>query len=83
MAQNSFFYKPLTKDTAQMTLFSVFHESATAKIALCIYLKLTLKTEMMWVVHNIGYQRNMQLLAVTAKAVKVGAGAKAKLKSHE
>ena len=43
VAQNSFFLqKPLTKDTAQMTIFFVFNEIATAKIALCTYLKLTL-----------------------------------------
>ena len=43
VAQNSIFpQKPLTKDTAQRALFLVFHESATAKIALCIYLKPTL-----------------------------------------
>ena len=35
--------KPLTKDTAQMTLFLVFKESETAEKALCTYLKLTLK----------------------------------------
>ena len=35
--------KPLTKDTAQMALFLVFNESAKAKIALCTYLKPTLK----------------------------------------
>ena len=34
--------KPLTKDTAQIALFMVFNESATSKIALCNYLKLTL-----------------------------------------
>ena len=34
--------KPLTKDTAQMALFLVFSESATAKIPLCTYLKPTL-----------------------------------------
>ena len=40
VAQNSFFLqKPLTKDTAQMALFLVFNESATAKITLCTYLK--------------------------------------------
>ena len=37
-----FLQKPLTKDTAQMALFLVFNESATAKIALCTYLKPTL-----------------------------------------
>ena len=43
VAQNSFFLqKPLTKDTEQMALFLVFNESATAKIALCTYLKPTL-----------------------------------------
>ena len=45
VAQNSFFLqKHLTKDTAQMALFLVFHESATAKIALCnyMYLRMTL-----------------------------------------
>ena len=35
--------KPLIKDTAQMALFVAFYESATAKIALCIYLRMTLK----------------------------------------
>ena len=39
VAENSFSPKPLTKDTAQMTLFLVFNESATAKIALRTYLK--------------------------------------------
>ena len=34
--------KPPTKDTAQMALFLVFNESATAKIALSTYLKLIL-----------------------------------------
>ena len=42
VAQNFFLQKPLTKDTAQMSLFLVFNESATAKIALCTYLKPTL-----------------------------------------
>ena len=37
-----FLQKPLTQDTAQMALFLVFNESATAEIALCTYLKLTL-----------------------------------------
>ena len=37
-----FLQKPLTKDTAQMALLLVFTESATAKIALCFYLKSTL-----------------------------------------
>ena len=42
MAQTlSFYKKPLTKDTAQMSLFLVFNESATAKIALRTYLKRT------------------------------------------
>ena len=43
VAQNFLFpQKPLTKDTAQMASFLVFNESATAKIALCTYLKPTL-----------------------------------------
>ena len=42
VAQNSFLLKPLTKDTAQMALFLVLNESATAKIALCTNLKPTL-----------------------------------------
>ena len=43
VAQNFFFLqKPLTNDTAQMALFLVLNESATAKIALCTYLRLTL-----------------------------------------
>ena len=43
VAQNSIFLqKPLTKDTAQMALFLVFYESATAKRALYTYLKLNL-----------------------------------------
>ena len=43
VAQNSIFLqKPLTKDTAQTALFLVIYESATAKIALCSYLKPTL-----------------------------------------
>ena len=37
-----FLQKPLSKDTAQIALFLVFNESATAKIALCTYLKPTL-----------------------------------------
>ena len=39
VAQNSFLQKRLNKDRAQIPLFSVFNESATAKIALCTYLK--------------------------------------------
>ena len=39
VAQNSFQQKPLTKDTAQIALLLVFNESATAKMALCTYLK--------------------------------------------
>ena len=43
VAQNAFFLqKPLTKDTAQMALFLVCNESATAKIALFTYIKPTL-----------------------------------------
>ena len=42
VAQNSFLQKPLTKDTAQMALFLVFNERATATTALCTYLKPTL-----------------------------------------
>ena len=42
VAQTLFSTKPLTKDTAQMALFLVCNESATAKIALCTYLKPTL-----------------------------------------
>ena len=39
VAQNSFFLqKPPTQDTAQMAIFLVFYESATAKVALCAYL---------------------------------------------
>ena len=34
--------KPLTQDTAQMALFLVNNESATGKVALCTYQKLTL-----------------------------------------
>ena len=37
-----FLQKPPTKDTAQMAIFLVFYESATAKVALCAYLKPTL-----------------------------------------
>ena len=37
-----FLQKPLIKDTAQMALFVVFNESATAKIALWTYLRMTL-----------------------------------------
>ena len=33
VAQSIFLQKPLIKDTAQMALFFVFNESATAKIA--------------------------------------------------
>ena len=42
VAQIFFLQKPLTKDTAQMALFLVFNENATAKIALCTYLKPTI-----------------------------------------
>ena len=43
VAQNSnFLQKPQTKDTAQMAIFLVFNENATAKIALCTYIKPTL-----------------------------------------
>ena len=43
VAQNSFFLqKPVTKDNAQIASFLVINESATAKIALCTYLRLTL-----------------------------------------
>ena len=34
--------KPLTKDTAQIALFLVFHEGTNAKIDLCTYVRLTL-----------------------------------------
>ena len=37
-----FMQKPLIKDTAQMALFLVINESATAKIALYTYLRVTL-----------------------------------------
>ena len=37
-----FLQKPLTKDIAQMAIFLVFNESATAKIALWTYLRMTL-----------------------------------------
>ena len=37
----------------------------------------------MWVGQELGYLGNFQLLAGTAEAVKVGAGAKTKLKSLE
>ena len=81
VAQNSFLQK-LTKDTAQMVSFLVFNESATAKIALCTYLKPTLNG------HYVGcpkleYLGNIQLLVVTAKAVKVSAGAITKLRTLE
>ena len=36
------FYKTSNRNTAQMALFLVFNENATAKIALCTYLKPTL-----------------------------------------
>ena len=43
VAQKSpFLQEPLTIHTAQMALFLVLNEGATAKIALCTYLKLTL-----------------------------------------
>ena len=41
VAQISFSTKPLTKDTAQIALFLVFHESATAEIALLTSLRMT------------------------------------------
>ena len=34
--------KTLTKDTAQIGLFLVFHEGTNAKIDLCTYVRLTL-----------------------------------------
>ena len=34
--------KPLTKDTAQIALFLVFHEGSNGKIDLCTYVRLTL-----------------------------------------
>ena len=74
--------KPLTKDTAQMALFLVFNESTNTKIAFCTYLKLT-RTEILWVRNKLGCKGNIQLLVVTAEAVKVGAGAITKLKSLE
>ena len=37
----------------------------------------------MWVGHKLGCQGNIQLLAVTTEAIKVGAGAITKLKSLE
>ena len=42
VVQKFFLQKPLTKDTAQIAIFLVFYESATAKIALCTYLNMTL-----------------------------------------
>ena len=42
VAQSSFQEKPLTEDTAQLALFLVINESATAKTAVCTYLKPTL-----------------------------------------
>ena len=42
VAQKFFLQKPLTKDTAQMALFWVCNESATAKIALWTYFRMTL-----------------------------------------
>ena len=81
VAQKSFLQKPLTKDTAQMALFLVFNDIANTKIAFCTYLNLTFNGN--YFGHKLGYKGNTQLLAVTAKAVKVGAGAIAKLKSLE
>ena len=43
VAQNIFSTKPLTKDAAPMAIFLIFNESATAKIALWTYLRMTLK----------------------------------------
>ena len=40
--KSSFLQKPLTKDTAQITLLLVFNEGKNAKIDLCTYLRLTL-----------------------------------------
>ena len=49
-----FLQKPLTKVTAQMALFLVFNESATDKIALSTYLKLTFNGNFVgW--ENLGY----------------------------
>ena len=43
VAQTSFvLQKPLTKDTAQIALFLVFHEGSNAKIDWCTYVRLTL-----------------------------------------
>ena len=42
VAQTSFPQKPLTKDTAQIALFLVFHEGSNAKIDLCTYVRLIL-----------------------------------------
>ena len=65
-----------------MALFLVFQENETAKITLCTYLKLTLNGNYVgW--HKLGCYGNIQLLAVTAKTVKVGAGGITKYKSLE
>ena len=42
VAQIFFLQKPLTKDTAQIALFSAFNEGTNAYVALCTYVRLTL-----------------------------------------
>ena len=60
----------------------VFKESANTKIALYTYLSLTLNENYVgWA--KIRVLKEYQLLAVTAKAVKVGAGLITRLKSLE
>ena len=43
VAQSIFLQKPLTKDTAQIALFLVFHEGTNGKIDFCTYVRMTLK----------------------------------------
>ena len=82
MAQRYFQQKPSTKDTLQLAILLVFNESVNTQIALYTYLRLTLNE------NYVGWAKvivlgNIQLLAVTAKAIKGVAGATTRLKSLE
>ena len=65
-----------------MALFLVFNESASAKKALCTYLKLTLTRNVVGRAY-IRVLREFSLLARTTEAIKVGAEAITKLKTLE
>ena len=65
-----------------MALFLVFIESATAKKALCIYLKPTVNENFVgWT--QIRVLREYSISHGYAEAVKVGAGSITKLKTFE